>query len=223
MKTIYFISGLGADEKVFQYLDLSFSNPVFIKWIPPLPNETLGNYAARLKGQFIHDANPFIIGLSLGGMIAVEIAKSIPSAKIIIVSSAKTKQEIPFYWKIFLNLPVYKILSPSLIKHSSVIQQYFLGAHSNLCKQYLKEAMRNADIKFYKWAIEAILTWQNKTVPSNIVHIHGKKDKLLPYGLVKPDIPVAGGGHLMIIENAGKVSVLLKRLFLPESEAEAHK
>jgi hypothetical protein len=223
MKTLYCISGLGADEKVFQYLDLSFSNPVFIKWIPPLPNEALGNYAIRLKEQFIHDTDPVILGLSLGGMIAVEIAKSISSAKIIIVSSAKTKDEIPFYLKIFQYLPVYKILSPRLIKHSSVIQQYFLGAQSNLCKQYLKEAMRNADIKFYKWAIEAILTWQNKVIPSNIVHIHGKKDKLLPYRLVKPDIPVAGGGHLMIIENARELSVLLKRLFLPESKAEAHK
>ncbi len=223
MQTIYFISGLGADEKVFQYLDLSFSNPVFIKWIPPLPNETLGNYAARLKEQFIHDANPFIIGLSLGGMIAVEIAKSIPSAKVIIVSSAKTKGEIPSYWKVLQYIPVYKILSPRLIKRSSAIQQYFLGAHSNLCKQYLKKAMKNADIKFYKWAIEAIITWQNKTVSSNIIHLHGKKDKLLPYRLVKPDIPVAGGGHLMIIENAGEISVLLKGLLLRESKAEVHK
>lgn len=223
MKTLYCISGLGADEKVFQYLDLSFSNPVFIKWIPPFANETLNNYAIRLKEQFIHETDPVILGLSLGGMIAVEIANSIPSAKIIILSSAKTKGEIPFYWKTLRYVPVHKILSFKLIKHSSAIQQYFLGARAGLSKQYLKEAMRNADVRFYKWALGAIVTWRNKTIPSNIVHIHGKKDKLLPYRFVNPDISVAGGGHLMIIENAREVSVLLKRLFLPESKAEIHK
>ena len=120
-------------------------------------------------------------------------------------------------------MPVHKILSSRLIKHSSAIQQYFLGARAGLSRQYLKEAMKNADIRFYKWALGAIVTWQNKTIPSNIVHIHGKKDKLLPYRFVKPDIAVADGGHLMIIENAGEISVLLKRLFLRESEVEAHK
>ena len=101
MKTIYCIPGLGADEKCFQYLDLSFVQPVFINWIQPFKNETLHDYAMRIKQQFIHDENPVIFGLSLGGMIAVEIAKAIPSAKVIIISSAKTKNEIPFYWKIF--------------------------------------------------------------------------------------------------------------------------
>ena len=36
MKTLYCITGLGADENVFQYLDLSFVKPVFIDWISPL-------------------------------------------------------------------------------------------------------------------------------------------------------------------------------------------
>ena len=98
MQTIYCISGLGADEGVFQYLDLSFVKPVFINWISPLKNETLSAYALRLQQKFIHEESPVIVGLSLGGMVATEIAKSNPSAKVIIVSSAKTKKEIPFYF-----------------------------------------------------------------------------------------------------------------------------
>ena len=95
MQTIYCISGLGANEKVFQFLDLSFAKPVFIKWLFPLKNETLPQYALRLKEDFIDEPDPIIIGLSLGGMIAVEIAKTIPSARVILISSAKTKKENP--------------------------------------------------------------------------------------------------------------------------------
>ena len=214
MQTAYCISGLGADEGVFQYLDLSFVKPVFIKWINPLQDETLGSYALRLKQQFIHDENPVIIGLSLGGMIAVEIAKSIPSAKIVIISSAKTADEIPFYWKMFQYIPVYKILPHWSLKKSLGIQLYFLGGHSDLTKEYVKEAITNADTEFYKWAVGAILTWQNKIIPSNITHIHGINDRILPYKFVKSNISVNNGGHLMIIENADEVSSLIKNIIV---------
>ena len=53
MKNIYFFSGLGADERVFQYVDLSFCNPIFIKWNLPFENESIENYALRLTEQII--------------------------------------------------------------------------------------------------------------------------------------------------------------------------
>ncbi len=214
MKNLYCIAGLGADKDVFQYLDLSFIKPVFVEWLPPLENETLQHYAMRLKEKYIHDAEPVIFGLSLGGMIAVEIAKSIPSAKAIIISSAKTTYEIPFYWKAFKYVPVYKILPEWSLRQISIVRHFFLGARKPAAKNYVKQVAEHADAKFYRWAVGGILTWENKTVPSNIIHIHGTNDKLLPYKFVKADIPVNSGGHLMIIENAEEISRLIKRLLL---------
>jgi hypothetical protein len=153
-------------------------------------------------------------------MIAVEIGKSIPSAKIIIVSSAKTQSEIPFYLKMFRYFPVYKVLPHRSVKKSLFIQEYFLGVQSVTTRKYIKEAVDKADVIFYKWAVGAILTWENKVVPLNIIHIHGEKDKLLPHKFVKPDISVANGGHLMIMENAYEISVLLKEVLLRAPNAE---
>ncbi len=214
MKTLYCITGLGADEKVFKYLDLSFVNPVFIDWLTPLANETLQSYATRIKEKYIHELNPLIFGLSLGGMIAVEIAKSIPSAKVIIISSAKTKNEIPFYWKAFKYMPVYKILPEWSVKQNLLVRNYFVGAKNHAAKYYIKHVAKHSDIKFYRWAIEHIITWENETVPSNIIHIHGTNDKLLPYKFLKADIPVNNGGHLMVIENAEEISALIKNIIV---------
>ena len=172
MKTLYCITGLGADENVFKHLDLSFVNPVFIEWLSPFENETLPDYATRIKEKYIHEENPLIFGLSLGGMIAVEIAKDIPSAKVIIISSAKTKNEIPFYWKAFKYMPLYKILPEWSIKQNSLVRNYFIGAKNKEAKNYIKRAARHGDVKFYRWAIENIITWKNEIVPSNITHIH---------------------------------------------------
>ena len=212
LQTIYCISGLGADEGAFQYLDLSFGNPVFIKWIEPIKNETLQAYALRLKRQFIHEASPVILGLSLGGMIATEIAKTIPSAKTIIVSSAKTKNEIPFYLKTFRYIPLYKTLPDWSIRQHTLIREFFLGAKEEKSIRYVKHVAKHADADFYRWAVDAILNWENETVPSNVIHLHGTRDMLLPYKFVKSDITVNNAGHLMIIENADEVSALIKRI-----------
>ena len=212
MQTIYCLSGLGANEKVFQFLDLSFAKPVFIQWLPPRQNETLRQYALRLKEEYITEPEPVIFGLSLGGMMAVEIAKVIPSSTAILISSAKTKKEIPFYLRMLLSTPVYKMVPEKVVRRSKKIQSYFLGAHLNSTKKYLRTTLDDLDIQFYRWALDALRTWKNDTVPSNVIHIHGTKDNLLPLKYVDADITVENGGHLMIVENAVEISACLKQI-----------
>jgi pimeloyl-ACP methyl ester carboxylesterase len=212
LQTVYCITGLGADEQIFRFLDLSFVKAVYLKWIEPLKNETLAHYALRLKHKYIHEPNPIIIGLSLGGMIASEIAKAMPSANVILISSAKTEDGIPYRLKLLRYIPLYKILPEILISKTLATQAYFLSAETERAKSYLREKMQKANIAFYKWAIGAIVNWQNKTVSNNIIHIHGQKDRLLPLKFVSADIIINKGGHLMIIENAAALSSLLKSI-----------
>ena len=75
-KNIYCISGLGADEKAFDRLKVNGYSLHHLKWIPPLANENLSSYARR-KLNDIKENNPIILGLSFGGMIAIEMAKQI--------------------------------------------------------------------------------------------------------------------------------------------------
>lgn len=212
MQTLYCIPGLGADENVFQNLDLSFARPVFIEWVEPTLNDTLATYALRLRQEFIHEENPLILGLSLGGMLAVEMVKTMPLAKAIIVSSAKTSNEIPFYWRILRYLPVHKFLPTASFKNTAGIQQHFLSANSPEMRQYLVTARKKADVRFCRWALGAVFKWNNLDAPSNIIHIHGTGDKLLPFRYVKADIAIKNGGHLMVMENAGEISEQLRRI-----------
>src|SRR5436190_22473098 len=99
MKKIYFISGLGADKRVFSFLDLSFCEPIFIDWITPLKKESLESYALRLR-QSIPEPEPIIIGISFGGMLATEMAKADNRIKSIIIASNKTSDELPKLFRI---------------------------------------------------------------------------------------------------------------------------
>ncbi len=84
---IYLISGLGADYRVFQKIDLEANSYTHIKWDKPKSqNQSIIDYTKGLLAQIKHE-NPILIGVSFGGMIAIEIAKLIPVRKIIIISS----------------------------------------------------------------------------------------------------------------------------------------
>lgn len=213
MKKVYFISGLGADKRAFSFLDLSFCEPVYIEWIKPLPKESLKDYALRLKDQ-ITDPHPVVIGVSFGGMLATEIAKSDPSAKAIIIASNKTKNEFP---KIFLAgkyIPAYKWVPPALLKKATLIRNKFFGPKGEKQKQIFKEILNDADTDFSKWAIYSILHWDNAEIPANLTHIHGTSDRLLPYRLVKADFAIKGGSHLMVMNQHDDISALLKKLII---------
>ncbi len=211
MKTVYFISGLGADKRVFSFLDLSFCDPVYIDWIKPDKNESLESYALRLRSE-IPETNPIIVGISFGGMLATEMAKSDANVKAIIISSTKTAKEFPKYLRAGKYFPFYKWMSGKMMKRSAHFIKWVFGKNGKEQKRVYLEIVRDTDTDFVKWAITSILNWKNKEVPKNLVHMHGTADRLLPHRLVKADHLIKGGNHVMPMDSHAEVSALLKDL-----------
>ncbi|WP_260129909.1 hypothetical protein [Elizabethkingia anophelis] len=74
MDKVYIFSGLGVDERVFDQINFEGLDVEFIDWIKPLKKESLSEYAKRISSELTAD-NPTLIGLSFGGILAVEISK----------------------------------------------------------------------------------------------------------------------------------------------------
>jgi pimeloyl-ACP methyl ester carboxylesterase len=202
---IYIFSGVGADNKVFQQLDLSGYSVSFINWQTPKQNESIENYANRLLDQ-IHSELPIFIGLSFGGLMAIEVAKQIEAEKVILISSAKTKSEIPFYYRIAGKLCLHRLLP---LKYSNFITNWLFGATSKIEKDLLSQILIGTDPNFFKWAIDKIVNWKNTAKLKNIVHIHGTSDRLLPIRFVSCDYKIKDGGHLMLLNKAEEVNEIL--------------
>ena len=209
MQKVYFISGLGADKRAFSFLDLSFCQPVFVDWISPLKKESLQGYALRLRQQ-IKEENPMIVGVSFGGMLATEMAKADNRMKAIIIASNKTANEFPAYLRFIKYFPVYKLLPGKLLKSGRL--NWILGTKGAEQKKLIHDILMDSDPAFLKWAIGAIVNWKEKIVPTNVQHIHGTADKLLPFRYVKADFEIKGGTHLMSINKPDEVSGLLRQL-----------
>lgn len=206
----YLLSGLGADGTVFQYLDFEGVEVEYMEWLSPLPKETLPAYAKRMT-QKITTPHPILVGLSFGGMVAMEIAKQIPVKKIILISSAKERKELPWFYRFSAKLKLQKILPYTLIKRTNGFTYWLFGATSAHEKALLKEIFRKTPMTFLKWAINAILTWKNTEIYTHILHIHGDKDRILPYKNVKDTLCITGGGHSMIVNKAHEIAPLINK------------
>lgn len=209
-KEIYIFSGLGADERVFQRLDFSGFSITFIKWIVPQDQETIENYATRLLDQ-ITTKKPTLIGLSFGGLIAVEVAKQIDTEKVILIASAKSKMEIPFYYRLAGQLGLHKLLPTRFLKKSNFITNWFFGSTSTFDKQLLKQILFDTDPTFLKWAIDKVVRWTNLTQNKNIFHIHGTNDRILPFSFVKCNSAIKNGGHLITLNKAEELNNILRQ------------
>lgn len=208
MKELFLLSGLGADERVYSHLDLSGYKLNFIKWIPPLKNESMQQYSSRLLEQ-IPSPNPVLIGVSFGGMIAVEIGKQISTTKIILISSAQTRCDLPFNGGLLIKLKLHRILPLGLFQKIRFLMFWLFGVTAESDKKLLKAILDDADNHFSNWAIDKIITWNNDIALDNVIHIHGTADRMLPFK--HATYTIANGGHFMVVNKAAEISSIVRK------------
>ncbi|MDB5007495.1 MAG: hypothetical protein JWP45_1888 [Mucilaginibacter sp.] len=212
MSTIYLIPGLGADTRVYNNIDLGDQDVVCVDWIEPNPTDTLATYAQKLIYQYNILPKSVVIGNSMGGMIAIEIAKLIPMEKVILISSIKTIDEEPRYFTLIRSLPFYKLIPGKAFTSAEILVKPFFG-HMNAEDNWLfKDMLKKSSPVFLKWAMNAVLHWGNKTIPKNTLQITGDKDIVFPIKRIKEAIVIKGGTHIMIFEKAKEVNKILKRI-----------
>ena len=203
--TIYGISGLGADERVFQKLILS-QKIESIQWISPKRAETIESYALRLTEQIV-DEDFILIGVSFGGLIAVEISKIKKPRFTILISSAETSSELRWVYRIIGKTGIINHI-PSIILNPPKPLMYWLFGAEN--KELLKEILDDTDLLFSKWAIIQLTRWSNEERIDNLAKIHGTKDKLIPYREDSRTVGIEGGQHFMIVDKAEEICQIVE-------------
>lgn len=207
-KTVYLFSGLGADSSIFMNLALPGYHKVYITWIPALPKESISQYAGRIRSQITVE-NPDIIGLSFGGIVAVEVSKQIKVDKMVLISSVRTKSELNRIQFFFMKLGFYRIIPGPLIRRANFLTYQYFGARSPKDKKTLTKILAHTDVSFFRWALKSIAYWDNKMAPEKTIQIHGTADRVITSRLVHPDYRIKGGGHLMVFNKADTISKII--------------
>jgi len=212
MSSIYLIAGLGADTRVYNNIDLLNNEVIPVNWIEPHEQDTLVTYAKRLIYQYNIQPNSILIGNSLGGIIAVEMAKFMPVKKVILISSIKTSDEAPWYFGLFRKVPVYKIIPGKLFTSMGFMAKPLFGHMSDEDAWLFNDMLKKTSPVFVKWAMKAVLHWYNEVIPPNLYQITGDKDLIFDYKKIKNATIVKGGTHIMIFDKAKEINKLLKAI-----------
>ena len=210
--TTYLLPGLGFDHRCFR--NLSLPNPRPLDWIEPLRHETLRDYSKRMaEGIQTDPERTVLIGHSLGGIVAQEIASFRKVAKVILISSIRSRKELPRQFKVVKPLGVHFLFRKAITRWSFPLwaksQDYVSPEERSLFLDMLDQNSNH----YLRWSLRQLSNWQGaQPAPAcPVIQIHGTRDKTLPFRLVEsPDHVIDGGGHFMVYRRADELTPILR-------------
>ena len=207
------LSGMAADGSLFTPQREAFPHLIAPAWIDALPQESLRAYAARLAGT-LDPGRPCIVGgASFGGIVALEMATHLQATACVLISSVRSPLEMPWWYRLFRPAA---LMSPSRLGwaagHAAEISSPSLPRSTVRRLQHLSRPRA----EFLRWATWAVLRWQPSPGVQNVrvLQIHGNADRTFPIRFTRPDVVVAGGGHLLTLTHPKIVNEFLHRAVL---------
>lgn len=206
----YILSGLGADERVFADVELP-ANHTHLHWIENKPNESLQSYAARLAKGIKHE-KPVLIGLSFGGIVAQEIAALIKVEKLILISTVKSRSELPWYFRVIAQFKLLKLIPDILLTKPNAFVAYAFSLNRKEDKILLNSCFEIMSQHHLIWAVTQILGWRGVKYNSPSFSITCSNDLIFTSNRKLGNM-VVSGGHFAIYTNAKGMQVALNKAF----------
>jgi len=210
---VYFIPGQGADFRLFKNLKIdSIFKTKHIEYFTPEKGMDMTDYAKALSVQIDTTRTFYLVGVSLGGMLATEMGEFLNPKKIIVISSAKNRNEFPFRYRFQKTIPLFKIVPSGLVKLGAQILQPIVEPASRIEKATCKAMLKAKDKVFLKRTIKMILEWERIEYREDIIHIHGSNDHTIPSRNVKFDYLIEGGSHMMVLVRAEVIGDIVNHI-----------
>lgn len=205
---IILFPGLGADARMFGPQVGAIPNLETPEWIPHVPRESLRQYAVRLA-KTLDIRGPVVLGgVSMGGMVALEIARLVPTRCVILIASARHPSAVNHLLPLSERLS--RVVPSIIVDKGRILAPMFLGRGGFVPagqRRILAAMAREMPVSFLRWASRAIIEWEGCAEPGvPVYHIHGDSDWVFPLRGIKPDRIVRGGVHVLNLSHPREVN-----------------
>ncbi len=207
----YLIPGLGADGRIFERLRLRGTVHV-LDWLEPLaPDESLPAYAARLAAPIPPGQDCWLVGVSFGGVVALEIAEQRPRARVVLVSSIADPVERTGWVSLGSWLRADVWLPVRLLRRLPRAGEWFFGVGGGRGNELFRELLSRLTPTYTHWALGQLFRWPGTKVRP-VAHLLGDRDRVFPGGQPSATHVIPGGTHFMIVTHPGEISRILNEL-----------
>jgi pimeloyl-ACP methyl ester carboxylesterase len=209
---LYCLPGLGVDHRIYDRCDFG---PLPITWLdwPTMPKgSTLADYAHALLPAINAREEHVLIGTSMGGMVAQELSLTTGPWRTIIISSWKGPQERPWLLDLLGRLRAERMVNDFFMKHfvpTVRVMRWKLGMEGGDATRHVQMMMERWSPRQLRTMIHACLSWKGVHA-TNVLHLHGDRDALMPVKLARGAKVIAGGTHLMVYTKAQEVSAAVR-------------
>lgn len=209
---VYLFSGLGADERLFQKLKpVPGYTYVPLPYVHPQGAKTLSEYADLMIAEYKFETPCIFGGVSIGGMIAQEIAQKVKPEKLLLISTLQYRKELPAYFRMGNNKLTKSMLSKPLLDAFAALGDKFT-VKSKEGRKLFYEMLRNSDEDFLIFGFGVVLGWQPPVAQVPVIRFHGSRDGIFPFLGIKDAIKIKGGNHFMIYEKGEEIGERLKEV-----------
>ena len=210
--TVVLLPGLGADGRLFGAQKRAFPGLRVLERMEPEGRESLAAYAARLAERFEEPEGPYILGgSSMGGMVALEMARLLRPSAVVLIGSALSGGEV-WGWlraveRAARPLPggaieVGRWLTP-------LGAPLFCSAGRENRGLFL-DMLAGTPTGFIRWASRAVTAWRPETLPVAPIHrIHGSRDIIIRPPRESAGVIIRGAGHLLSLSHAEETNAWL--------------
>ena len=211
---LFLLPGMGADDRLFRPQLDAFPNAVVPPWLPPLPSESLADYARRFA-EAIDPGRPcFVGGASFGGFVALEMAAHLKALGCFLIGSARGPSGMPA--RVRCLRPFARMIGAFPI---GILKPVAWSAHQSVARfahprtrSFLRQ-LPQPDGQFLRWGMRVALTWRPTPAAAGVrvFQIHGERDWILPASRSGADVVLPGAGHLLSLTHAADVTDFLRR------------
>ncbi len=207
---VYLLPGVACDRRLFEGYALRGHTVHPLEWPYIERHHTLADIAKNLREQIDPHKEHVLVGVSMGGMVAQELALLTAPAKVVLVSSVKGPQEWPPLLHASKRFRLHYLINDFTMRSTWPIRQWWKKGDPKVAEVLFDMACRQTAQQI-RVSVDAILRWQGARYKGPMVRIHGDRDTLLPLRF-PVDHVVRGGTHVMAIARPKEINMLLQKV-----------
>lgn len=201
---IFFIPGVGCDKRLFSRITLPGHEMVMLEWPPFAKGCTVEGLAAEMRHGVDGTKRHMLVGVSMGGMVAQELAMLTKPEKVVLISTWTGPKEWPWHVHLARSLRLSWLIGGFTMWATWPIKR-ILGQRDRTTDKLLWDMAKEQTAAKIRRGVEAVLCWAGTRWKGDVARIHGTNDHVIPIRF-PVDHAVEGGGHIMVLNRPDEIS-----------------